>query len=225
MNFTHVDHGHILPELECITTPKMRTYTTPEGNKYPSATTVLSVDDSKKAGLDAWVERVGREEADRVMRIAATRGEAVHTLAENFLNNDPDWKKGAMPINVATFGQIKPWLVEHVDNVWAQEVPLYSDRLQAAGRVDCIAEWKGQLSIIDFKTSLRAKKKEWITSYFMQTAFYAAAFYERTGVAVKNGVVVIAVDNDLPQYFEVNTFDYLKGFIELRHLFRTLKNI
>ncbi|PHS22097.1 MAG: hypothetical protein COA84_13020 [Robiginitomaculum sp.] len=225
-NFNHVDHGFVLPELECITTPKMRTYTTPLGYKYPSVTTVLGADESKKEGLDKWRQRIGPEEADKIMRQAGIRGNAVHEMAEKFLNNDITWKKGAMPSNLLTFSQIKKVLIESVDNVWEQEVPLYSDRLKVAGRVDCIAEFNGKLSIIDFKTSLRQKRKEWISGYFMQTGFYAAAFYEQTGIAIKNGVIIIASDDSTSaDVFEINTFEYLPEFIKLRQLFRSIHYI
>lgn len=217
--FNHVDHGITLPELHCETTEVMRTYETPEGNKYPSVTTVLG--SQNKEGLERWKERVGAEEAAKISHQAGVRGDAVHQICEDYLNN-LDHTKGQMPTNLFSFNQIKPILDKNVNNIWFQECPLYSDRLRTAGRVDMIAEWKKELSIIDFKTSLRPKKEEWITSYFMQMAFYAAAFYERTGKPVKKGVIVMIVDHSTPQVFEVNTFDYLKPFIDLRNQYKVI---
>lgn len=216
--FNHVNWEHKLPELECETLPTGRTYKTPEGKRYPSVTTVLG--DESKAGIIAWRKRIGEEEANKISTQAGTRGTAVHTLAENYINNDPNWAKGAMPSNLFAFNQIKPILDSNMDNVYAQEVPLYSDRLQVAGRVDLIADWVDQLSIVDFKTSRKPKKEEYIQNYFMQASFYAAAFYEMTGIPIKRSVILIAVDGEDPQVFVKKTGDYLQDFIAVRKRYR-----
>jgi hypothetical protein len=211
--FTHIEMD-ALPELECETLPTGRTYVTPEGNKYPSITTVLG--HKGKEGILAWRKRVGEEQANKISTQASVRGTAVHQLAEDYVNNKPDWSKGAMPSNLFTFNSIKKILDDHVDNVWSQEVPLYSDKFKIAGRVDCIAEYDGELTIIDYKTSRKPKKEEWIHNYFMQAAFYAAAFYERTGVAIKQYAIIIAVDDDEPQVFTGKTFPWLKQLLQVR---------
>lgn len=221
--FKHVDHGHIFEELSAEITDKGRLYTTPSGAILPSVTTVLGVQD--KSGLDAWRKRVGEAEANRVMVQAGARGTAVHQLAEDYVNNKEDWKAGAMPANLFTFNTIKPLLDQRLDNVWIQEAPLYSERLSVAGRVDCIAEWDGQLSIIDYKTSKRPKKLEYVQSYFIQEAVYAAMFFERTGVPIKQIVTVIAVDDNDPQVFIEKPMDHLHKFIELRKKFKSIHNI
>ena len=216
--FDHVQNDHYLPELDCETLASGRTYVTPEGNKYPSITTVLG--ELSKAGIEAWKKRVGEETANKISAQASTRGTAVHELAENYLNNKEDWSKGYMPANIFTFNTIKPVLESRVNNIWAQEVPLYSDKLQIAGRVDCIAELDGELTIIDFKTSRKPKKKDWIENYFLQGAFYAAAFFEQTGIAIKKTAIIIAVDDNEPQVFVEPTFDYLPKLKEVRELYR-----
>lgn len=221
--FNHVPLEIELPALTRETTPQGRKYFTPEGNSYPSITTVLSI--LNKDGIQEWRKRVGEEEANKISRQAGTRGTAVHKLAEDYLNNESDWKKGAMPTNLFTFNQIKPILDNNIDNIRMQECFLYSDKLETAGQVDCIADYEGKLSIIDFKTSRKPKKEEWITGYFIQAAFYAAAFYERTGIAIKQGVIIIAVDGSEPQVFKVNTFDYLKHFMAVREKFREMKGV
>jgi len=221
--FNHVDHGFTLEELEADTTENGRFYTTPSGEILPSITTVLSV--QNKSGLDAWRKRVGEEEANRVMNQAALRGTAVHQLAEDYVNNESDWKKGAMPANLFTFNTIKPLLDKRLNNVWIQEAPLYSERLSVAGRVDCIAEWDGVLSIIDYKTSKRPKKREYVESYFIQEAAYAAMFLERTGVPIKQIVTVIAVDDNEPQVYIEKAIDHLPKFIELRKKFKEERGI
>jgi genome maintenance exonuclease 1 len=221
--FNHVDHGFTLEELEADTTENGRFYTTPSGEILPSITTVLSV--QNKSGLDAWRKRVGEEEANRVMNQAALRGTAVHQLAEDYVNNEKDWKKGAMPANLFTFNTIKPLLDKRLNNVWIQEAPLYSERLSVAGRVDCIAEWDGVLSIIDYKTSKRPKKREYVESYFIQEAAYAAMFLERTGVPIKQIVTVIAVDDNEPQVYIEKAIEHLPKFIELRKKFKEERGI
>ena len=221
--FNHVDHGFTLEELEADTTENGRFYTTPSGQILPSITTVLSV--KNKSGLDAWRKRVGEEEANRIMNQAALRGTAVHQLAEDYVNNEKDWSKGAMPANLFTFNTIKPLLDKHLNNVWIQEAPLYSEKLSVAGRVDCIAEWNGVLSIIDYKTSKRFKKREYVESYFIQEAAYAAMFLERTGVPIKQIVTVIAVDDNEPQVYIEKAIDHLPKFIELRKKFKEERGI
>lgn len=221
--FNHVNFELDLPEITRETTPQGRKYFTPEGNSYPSITTVLSI--LNKEHIKAWRERVGEAEANKISTQAGVRGTAVHKLAEDYLNNEADWNKGAMPSNLFSFNQIKPILDNNVNNIYKQEAFLYSDKLETAGQVDCIAEYEGKLSIIDFKTSRKPKKLEWITNYFIQTAFYAAAFYERTGIAIKQGVIIITVDGSEPQVFKVNTFDYLPHFVSVRKKFKELKGM
>lgn len=216
--FTHVDHGIELPKLSRKTTDSGRKYFTPEGNAYPSITTVLSI--LNKDSIVKWRKRVGEEEANKISHQAATRGTSVHKLAEDYIDNVEDWDKDVLPNNLFTFSHLKTIIDEKVDNVWFQEEYLYSDKLECAGQVDCIAEYDGILSVIDFKTSRKPKKIEWITNYFIQASFYAAAFYERTGVPIKQGVILIAVDHDNPQVFKVNTYDYLNKFIEVRQKYR-----
>ena len=219
--FTHVDHGITLPKMTRKTTEKGRKYFTPDGNAYPSITTVLnilSVDSIMK-----WRKRVGEEEANKISHQAATRGTSVHKLAEDYIDNVDDWKGKAMPNNLYTFSHLKDIIDNRLNNVWFQEEYLYSDRLKCAGQVDCIAEFDGELSIVDFKTSRKPKKIEWITNYFIQASFYAAAFYERTGVPIRQGVILITVDHNEPQVFKINTHEYLQRFLDVRQKYRELK--
>jgi hypothetical protein len=221
--FNHVKHDVELPTLTRKTTEGGRRYFTPEGNAYPSITTVLGI--LSKQGILEWRKKVGEAEANKISQQASVRGTAVHKLAEDYLNNDPNWKEGAMPTNLFSFEDIKKIMDKRLDNIWMQEVFLYSDRLKTAGQVDCIAEFDGQLSIIDFKTSRKPKKEEWITSYFIQASFYAAAFYERTGIPIKQGVILITVDHHEPQVFKINTYDYLQHFLNVRKEYKKQKGI
>jgi hypothetical protein len=221
--FNHVEHDVVLPKLTRKTTEAGRRYFTPDGAAYPSITTVLGI--LSKQGIIDWRKRVGEAEANRISTQAATRGTAVHKLAEDYIDNVEEWSKGAMPANIASFNDLKTILDKRLDNVWFQEEFLYSDRLKCAGQVDCIAEFDGQLSIVDFKTSRKPKKEEWITSYFIQASFYAAAFYERTGIPIKQGVILITVDGSEPQVFKVNTYDYLEHFLKVRKEYKKQKGI
>jgi hypothetical protein len=218
--FTHKEHGMILPKLTRETTDKGRRYFTSSGDSFPSVTTVLSI--LSKQSIQEWRDRVGHDVANKISTQASRRGTSVHKLAEDYLDNKEDWKGKQLPANLFTFNTIKPIIDENINNIWFQEEFLYSTKLRTAGQVDCIAEWDGELSVIDFKTSRRPKKEEYITGYFMQASFYAAAFLEMTGIPIKQAVILIAVDDNEPQVFKVNTFDYLEHFLAVRKKFDDL---
>ena len=124
-----------------------------------------------KAAIIAWRNRIGHDEANKISRQAAGRGTAVHAVCENYVNNDPDYAKDLMPNILFDFTRIKDILDTRIGVVYGQELPLYSDHLGVAGRVDCVAEFDGKLSIIDYKTSRRHKKKEWMTVISCKNAF------------------------------------------------------
>ena len=156
-NFKHepVELGY--DDLVAESTGSGRIYRDPDGGEYPSVTTVLKILSEEK--IQAWRARVGEEEANRVSRIASTRGTTVHNMIEKYIANDPDFAKGEMPHNVQTFKDVQPILDECVTKVYCQEAPLYSKHLKLAGRVDLVGQWKGVDSIIDWKTSRKLKKK------------------------------------------------------------------
>lgn len=190
--------------------PGTRIYVTPEGKHYPSITTVLG--SVIKEGIEKWKTAVGEQEANRVLHHAGTRGTALHLIAEKYLNNEADiFEPNTMPHVKALWLSIKPIIDANVGKVVLQEAPLYSDIFGVAGRVDCIAEYEGILSVIDFKTSRQRKTKDYISNYFMQAAFYAAAFYERTNIPITQSVILMAVDDDPnPIVFKENTYKWLK---------------
>lgn len=221
-HFNHVE-APTLTELIAETTGSGRVYNTPDGNRYPSVTTILS--ELSKAGIAAWRKRVGAEEANRISTQAGSRGTKVHQICEDYLNNKPDYLDGQMPANVFTFKQIQPILDQYVDNIQYLEAPLYSDFLKTAGRVDCIAEFDGKLSIIDFKTSRKPKKKEWISNYFMQASCYAVMYEERTEIPVSRTVVIIAVDGSEPQVFVENRDNFIEEFVDARVSYKEKYNV
>jgi len=189
--------------------PGVRIYVTPEGKKYPSITTVLG--SFGKEGIYEWRKAVGAKEADRVTRHACTRGTALHCIAEKYLANEKEiFAANEMPHVKALWSSIKPIIDANIGKVILQECALYSDHFGIAGRVDCIAEYDGTLSVVDFKTARRRKTKEEISNYFIQAAFYAAAFYERTDIPIQQSVIIMAVDDDPnPIVFKDNTYKWL----------------
>ena len=191
-------------EVYTETINKKRFYVTPEGNKYPSITTVLS--GRAKEGINAWRERVGEAVANQIMRTAAKRGTAVHELCEDYLNNKELGNQEVLPL--AMFTLLKPEL-DNINNIVAQEVGLYSDRWGIAGRVDCIADYDGKLTVIDFKTSTKEKKEEWIENYFIQCTAYCEMFEERYGQAIDQIAVLIVCEDGTRQTFVKDKKDYL----------------
>lgn len=204
-----------LPELEATMTELGRFYQTPDGNKYPSVTTVLG-HASDNSWLEQWKSRVGEEEVRRISGQAARRGTAVHELTEQYLLNNPRYTKGHMPANIASFRHIKPFLDKHITKIYGLEVPLYSDTLRTAGRVDCVADWNGELAIVDFKTSKRKKERSDISNYFMQCSAYSMMFFERTGMLPQKNVIVMTVDDSEPLVFIERAKDWIPKFIEIR---------
>jgi len=198
MNFIHeeIDLGY--SDLDSVTKTKGRHYVDPDGNKYPSITTVLSI--LSREAIQKWRERVGEEEANRISRVASSRGTKIHNIIEKYIANDPEYLQGEMPHNIQTFKDIQPIVDQNLSKIYSIEAPLYSKHLGVAGRVDCVGVWNGKDSIIDWKTSRKEKKKEWISSYFMQAAAYAIMWEERTGRPIKQLVVAIAGDMG-PQVF------------------------
>ena len=198
-----------LPTLKTETINRKRFYVTPEGNKYPSITTVLS--SRKKEGLWEWRKRVGNDVANYVARTSAARGTAVHHMCEDYLNNDLDkfkeHKKNFLPW--CLFTQLQKFLDNYVNEIYAQECGLYSDKYKVAGRVDCIAEYKNTLSIIDFKTSSKERTDDWNENYYIQASAYAEMFEERTELNTKQIVILVVTEDGSVQEFVKNKHDYL----------------
>ena len=190
-------------KLERVSVDGKRYYVTPSGEKYPSVTTVLSTLNAN--AIQEWRNKVGAEEAQKISTQASRRGTAVHLLAERYLRNEPD----AMPANIATFLTIKEYLDKWCDNVYANEIMLYSDDLRTAGQCDMVGRIHGIRTIGDFKTAKKAKKKEWITNYFYQCTAYALMLYEREKVWCPQICVMIATDEDGLQVFLERTSDYV----------------
>jgi len=201
-----------LTEMEAVTTDSGRKYKTPEGVNLPSITTVLSI--LSRDSIAKWRKRVGEEEANRVSYRASTRGTSVHEICEKYVNNDPNFKEGYTPDIIGSFLDLKPILDERLTKVFAQEAPLYSNHLGVAGRVDCVGIFDGKPSIIDYKTSMKPKRLDWIKNYFMQEAAYAIMWEERTGQPITQLVTIISVDNNEPQVFIEHRDNWVRPLIE-----------
>jgi genome maintenance exonuclease 1 len=205
--------------------PGGRFYQDPEENKYYSITNVLSI--LSAAGIAKWRARVGEEEANRVSRTAAGRGNEVHDLLESYILNEFEEGKTYLDkwslIAKSNFRDIKPIIDDKLTKVYATEKRMYSKHLGVAGTVDCVGVWDGKISIIDWKTSAKFKKKEWISSYFMQACAYAIMWEERTGQPITQLVVAIAGDAG-PQIF-VEHRDHWDGqLISVINDFKSRKN-
>ena len=208
-------HENILGDIELNTINEngKRLYVTPDGEKYPSVTTVLS--DYKKDAIIQWRKRVGEQQANKISTQASRRGTKVHKLCEDYLNNESTFEKYT-PDNVDMFKSIQPTLNE-IEIVYAQERTLYSHHLKTAGRVDCVGKFRGKPHIIDFKTSNKPKKWEWIDNYFMQGSAYSVMWEEMTGVPIPYIAIIIAVADDSPQVFIENRDTWINKFIEVRN--------
>lgn len=213
-----------LPTLEQINTDNGRFYAASDGSiteepGYPSVTTVLGADKSKSEGLRKWKERVGEDEANRISHVAAQAGTAIHQIMEDWiLNREPETKP--MPIHVAKARGLKNFAEIYIDNVMLVEGQLFSHELRTAGTVDLVAEWQGEPAIIDWKTSRYAKKRNYITNYFMQEAAYAVMFEERTGIKIKKLVTLIAYE-DGNQMFVEEPDDWIPEFKKIREMYDT----
>ena len=196
MDFKHLNI-HNFPNLKAKTTEQGRRYFV-EGNAYPSVTTVIG--EMKKKSIMEWRRKVGEEEANAISKRATTRGNKCHKLAEDYLSNKPLDRYRDDVLSLGLFHQIRPY-IDKINNIHALEESLYSHTLKLAGRVDCIAEYDNELAIIDFKTSTKFKREEWIQDYFSQETAYAIMFQELTGLKVKQLVTIIAVETGTPQVF------------------------
>ena len=194
--FNH--YASSLLDLKTENVDGKRHYVTPDGNKYISITTLLS--NLSKAGIQKWRERVGAEEANRISTKASRQGTGVHSICESYIKNEDGFLDGRMPNEVEMFQSIES-LLDCIDDVHCVEGALYSDELKLAGRTDLIAEFDNQLAVIDYKTSRKIKTWEMCHSYFMQGAFYAMAYEERTGIPINNIVIIMAVENEKPLLF------------------------
>ena len=206
--FTHLNKlGDF--ELEANTIDGVRYYTLPSGKKAPSITSITSF--YNRQVFKNWREKVGEEQANKITKVATDRGTKFHDLVEKYLSNeDINSLKDVLPTTKARWIAARDAL-NKIDNIHALEKPLYSEYFGIAGRVDCIAEYEGELAVIDFKTSKKIKPEKWLENYFVQETAYACMYYEMTGISVKKIVTLMVADNgDVKVYEKTNKSDYIK---------------
>lgn len=203
-----------LPEFELDTSyVEGKRFYHVDGELFPSVTTVLS--SIPNPAIEEWKKSVGEEAAHTIVRRAANRGTAAHKMWEEYLKNDTNFSKGAMPLAIHLFKQLQPWLDRNIDLLYGNEIALFSKRLRTAGRCDAVGLVNGRPAIIDFKTSNKQKTEEKIHSYFLQVSCYALMFEEMYGIEVQDAYVLVAVEEDHPQSFPIRTKKYKPEVIEL----------
>jgi genome maintenance exonuclease 1 len=212
--FKHISLPCELPKLKRIDENGTRKYLTPTGEKYPSITTILA--EYNRKAITEWRLRVGYDNAIKISNKASSRGTKFHSACEDYLNNKvPTFTN---PLQVDSFNSFKP-ILHNINNIYAQELQMFSDTLRVAGTVDCIAEYEGVLSVIDFKTASKPKKKENIENYFMQCSAYAIMFEELFGIEINQIVVPISVQDETPQIFVEQKNNYIERLKYFRELY------
>ena len=197
--FNHVDLN--LEPLKRETIDGVRYYSIPDVDELVKLVSITSVTSHfNKEIFVKWRKKVGNEEADRITKAATTRGTDMHTLTEHYLKNDKELPT-VPPISDFLF-KIAKGELNKIDNIHTLEGALYSRQLGIAGTVDCIAEYNGELSIIDFKTSKKPKPRDWIEHYFVQAMAYGCMLYEMRNISVKKLVIIMACENGECQVYE-----------------------
>ena len=219
--FNHVNLN--LPKLSRKTVDGVRYYQVEDGGEMLDLVSITSVTSHRnRAKFAKWRKKVGDKEADRITKAATSRGTDMHTLTEYYLKNE-DAPTDVLPISKMLFNIAKPFL-DSITNIHALESSMFSKELGIAGTVDCIAEYDGELAIIDFKTSKSPKPREWIDHYFVQCCAYACMLYELTGLTVKKFVIIMACeDGDCEVYIERDKSKYIKELVQYIQEFITHK--
>ena len=220
MIFKHVECD--LPKLSRETIDGVRYYSVPDNDELLKLVSITSVTSHHNREIFVnWRKKVGEEEANRITKKATRRGTDMHTLTEHYLKNEelPE----VPPISEMLF-KIAKSKINLINNVYALEGSLYSKQLGIAGTVDCIAEYNGELAIIDFKTSKKPKPREWVEHYFVQCMAYGCMLYELTGIMIKKLVIIMACENgecvvyeeyDKAKYIKLLT-EYIREFIQFK---------
>jgi genome maintenance exonuclease 1 len=218
--FTHVDLN--LPRLKRETIDGVRYYFVPEESELLKLVSITSVTSHKNRQFFAnWRKKIGEEKADKITRQATSRGTDMHTLTEYHLKNEE--LPQVQPLSEFLFKIAKPDL-NRINNIHALEGSMYSKVLGIAGTVDCIAEFDGELAIIDFKTSKKPKPVEWIEHYFVQCMAYGCMLYELTGLQVKKLVIIMACENgECVVYEEYDKEKYIRLLMEYTREFLKYK--
>ena len=202
--FKFIDvNTNLLPKVKGKNQDGFRFYNI-NGKNYPSVTTILNI--RKSEGLKAWRANIGEDVANFEMRRAGNRGKSTHKLVENYLKGETPGETSVLPLGL--FRLMKPYL-DNIDNIHLVEAIMYSKELTLAGQTDCIAEYRGKLSVIDFKTANKEKIEDWVDNYFLQCTAYAVMYEEIFGKPIEQIVVLIAGEDGSMQEWIKNPKDYL----------------
>ena len=207
--FNFIDlNKSLLPKTKGMKVDGFRFYNI-DGKNYPSVTTVLGI--LKKEGLQKWRDSIGEEVAKWEMGRAARRGKATHTLVEQYLKNETPSIRDVLPLGL--FKLLKPY-IDQIDNIHLLEAIMYSKKLTIAGQVDCVAEYNGKLSVIDFKTANKERQEDWVENYFLQTTAYAHMYEETFGTPIEQIVILLGNEDGTAQCFIKEKKDYEQNLIE-----------
>jgi CRISPR/Cas system-associated exonuclease Cas4 (RecB family) len=215
--FNHLDVE--LPKLERETIDGVRYYSIPKESQVLKLVSITSVTSHFNREIFVkWRKRVGEDEAQKITKAATSRGTDMHSLVENYLYNKTLPPVPPLPDFLFKIAKAE---LNKINNIHCLEGPLYSLQLGVAGTTDCIAEYDGELAVIDFKTSKKPKPREWIENYFVQAMFYGMAYYEMTGTPIKKLVIIMACEDgesvvyeesDLKKYMKL-VVQYIKKFV------------
>ena len=213
----------VIPQIVQVNEDGKRTYKTPSGKNYPSLTGVTGL--LGRDGIKAWRARVGEAEANRVSRMASSRGTSMHTLAEHYILDDTEGfanvAQKAMPDAIQMFNTLKQKIDMGLEEILAVEARLWSDELEVAGTVDCIGKYMAKYAVMDWKTSRKEKSKDQITNYFCQGAGYAKMWEERTGMKIDHVLIFIATEETGKTHvYHAYVEDHINQLKDLREQFR-----
>jgi len=217
-NFIDIDKS-VLPTAKGRRKGKYRFYEV-NGTNYPSVTSVLGV--RKKVELQQWRDRIGENVANWEMGRAARRGTATHNLIENYIKGEPLTEKSVLPLGL--FKLMKPY-IDQIQNIHCLETVLYSQKYKLAGQVDCIAEYNGKLSVIDFKTANKERKEEWIDNYFMQCTAYGLMYEEMYNTEIEDIVVIMGGEDGSMVTYVKKKADYIPKLEEVVEDFYKMFNL
>ena len=179
-----------------------------DGQNYPSVTSVLGI--RKKEGLVKWRESIGEDVANWEMNRAARRGKSFHKLVEQYLNNETPSIRDVLPLGL--FRLAKPY-IDQINNIRLLEKIMVSPKLTIAGQVDCVAEYNGKLSVIDFKSANKERKEDWIENYFLQCTAYSAMYEETFGEKIEQIVVLLAAEDGTMTAYVKDPQDYMEELV------------
>lgn len=189
-----------------------RRYATPDGEKLPSVTTILSATAPKEKleKLNEWRKRVGPQKAQEITTEAAGRGTRMHKWIEDYIKTGVLGEPGSNPYSIQSHKMAQSIIYQGLskcNEYWGTEVPLYYPKIYA-GTTDLVGVHDGEPAIMDHKQSNKLKKKEWIDDYFIQLAAYANAHNEVHGTNIRKGVIFMCTADNIYQEFIISGTEF-----------------